>query len=221
MAATLVVVFLHIADPAPHRAVLLRHARPSDVRPIAELLAAPAEPVAPPPIGGAQFRWEEQSEVARWLGVLPSRLVPSADHLFAVVADEVTGEIVGCAELGLVPAPAHAARESERAPHAAERVAYVGNLAVASAQRRRGLARRLVGFACKWARSQWHRPDVFTHVDAANAPARALYAALGFCVYEGSMDGAAPARLGAGQSERAGQVLLVRHAPPPRAEEGG
>jgi ribosomal protein S18 acetylase RimI-like enzyme len=119
--------------------------------------------------------------------------VPRADHLFAVITDESTGEIVGCTELGMMPAPEGYA--------AATRIAYIGNVAVGSSQRRRGIGRRLVGFAVKWARSRWDRADVFTSVEATNGAAFALYAALGFRRYE--LDPTGP-------SEREGKLLLVR-----------
>jgi ribosomal protein S18 acetylase RimI-like enzyme len=72
---------------------------------------------------------------------------------------------------------------------------------------------RLVGFACKWASNQWARTDVFAHVEVTNAPARALYAALGFAEFASSDDASAVTADAVDADERAGggrQVLLVR-----------
>jgi ribosomal protein S18 acetylase RimI-like enzyme len=124
-----------------------------------------------------------------------------------VIVDGSTGELVGCTELGLMRAPVGYATAAASAA-AGDRVAYIGNVAVEPQRRRSGVGARLVGFACKWAQSQWARGDVFAHVEASNAPARALYAGLGFAEYAGSADAAdASARAGVGR-----QVLLVRHA---------
>lgn len=170
VARLLLVIVWGVAAPVRDGGALkLRHARPTDLRSIAELLAAPAESHAE--IGGGLFDWGALPEVERWCGVLPPRLVPSSEHMFAVICDEKEA-IVGCVELGMMPIPAEAAT-----------VAYIGNVAVDSAQRRRGVATRLVGFAIKWARSQWRREDVFTHVEHSNAAARALYASLGFAAH--------------------------------------
>jgi ribosomal protein S18 acetylase RimI-like enzyme len=170
-------------------ALRLRHARSSDLRPIAELLADRRATAAT----GA-FDWAAQAEVERWCLALPARLAPRSNHLFAVVADDL-GAIVGVTELGMRTMPAGLYAES--------RVAYIGNVAVGTSQRRSGVGKRLVGFACKWARSQWDCAEVFTHAAEDNAAARGLYEALGFRACE---DAAGPP----GAASR--QVLLVRRS---------
>lgn len=228
MAVILLSLLLGGTSSLSRAGLRLRHARPSDLRSIADLLAAPAAPAAEP---SGTFDWGAQPEVARFCAALPPRLAPASDHLFAVVADEADA-VVGCAELGMMPVP-----DGYAAPPGV-RVAYIGNVAVDTKMRRRGVATQLVGFAIKWARSQWRRADVFTHVEAHNAPARALYDGLGFAAFSpdagvasgpaadgGRGEGQGGAR-GAGSSGPAGgQVLLVRRGelpgPAAAAARGG
>ncbi len=56
---------------------------------------------------------------------------------------------------------------------------FLGEIATHAAQRRRGLARRVVAATLDWGRRRGAR-RAFLQVVAANAPARALYAELGF-----------------------------------------
>jgi hypothetical protein len=91
--------------------------------------------------------------------------------------------------------------------------AYVSNMAVASAARRRGVARTLLD-ACGGVAARWGHGSVWLHVADANLAGVALYAAAGF-------SRAAPAARGGGGLLGAllapfRQTLLSRPLPPPR-----
>lgn len=61
-----------------------------------------------------------------------------------------------------------------------EMAAYIGNLAVSSDRRRRGVGSKLVRAAQRHAKEKWNRENVCLHVDSRNAGACLLYASLGF-----------------------------------------
>lgn len=61
-----------------------------------------------------------------------------------------------------------------------EMAAYIGNLAVSSSHRRRGVGSKLVRAAQRHAREKWNRDNVCLHVDSRNVAACLLYASLGF-----------------------------------------
>lgn len=57
---------------------------------------------------------------------------------------------------------------------------YVGNVAVASEYRRRGIASKLVAEAERHAKHTWKIPRICLHVEEGNEPAKEMYAALGY-----------------------------------------
>lgn len=147
--------------------VRLRPARAADLEPIVRLITADD--------GRATADAVEDSSAdnaEHWARALRPRLAPRSTHLFVVAADSTTDDVIGCSELGMVPPPAGYAD--------GEDVAYIGNVFVSACARREGIGRRMVEFACKWARSQWSKEDVFTRVERGNDAARALYADVGF-----------------------------------------
>ncbi len=136
----------------------IRRARPADAAALVRL----AEEVAAEPEGWlvTDGAWRSVGEERRYLRTLVR--FPHA----AVLVAEVDGEIVARLSLARDPHPASA------------HVADLG-LMVASAQRRRGIGRALLGASVTWARGAGVR-KLELHVFPHNTGALALYEQFGF-----------------------------------------
>ena len=136
----------------------IRRARPADAAALVRL----AEEVAAEPEGWlvTDGAWRSVGEERRYLRTLVR--YPHA----AVLVAEVDGEIVARLSLARDPHPASA------------HVADLG-LMVASAQRRRGIGRALLGASVTWARGAGVR-KLELHVFPHNTGALALYEQFGF-----------------------------------------
>jgi ribosomal protein S18 acetylase RimI-like enzyme len=139
--------------------VVVRPATAADRAAILELGPRLAEGVA---------AWRDQAQAlavgARWLDdSLSAALAGDGTVLVAVERDAVVGV------LGVRP----------RRHFTGELDAYIGELVVDRRAARRGIGRSLVAAAAAWAREQG-LVNLTLHTGAANAAARAFYAALGF-----------------------------------------
>ena len=141
-------------------------------------LGLPMWPSPPPPLDPlALARWHVSLKGLHWR--VNNRLFhPSLERslqsslMLAVQAKE-SGELVGCAELSLRPADGSLPGEfappavllfagSQRPPL----TAYVSNLAVHGAHRRRRLATRLLAACEEIAATRWRCSDIYLHVCA-------------------------------------------------------
>lgn len=124
----------------------------------------------------------------------------SDDRAMLLVAREITGQIVGCASVGVAPWGAFGsngarfdpnARKNALDPNAAnaapkrvrdksEAVPVLANLVVARSARRRGIGAKLAAKALAVAKNQWGFAEVALAVESSNAPAIKLYRTLGY-----------------------------------------
>ncbi len=139
--------------------LLVRHADPRDAERLVELASA----VAGEPEGWllADSRWRSAQQERRYI-----RLLRGHPDAALLLAEAEGGEIVGRLSVSRDPHPSSA------------HVADLG-LMVAGAHRRRGIASALMLAVEEWAREAGVR-KLELHVFPHNAPARALYAKLGY-----------------------------------------
>ena len=127
------------------------------------------EPPPPPPRPGAWAETlEQRQQVVRW----------RRQRQFALLLaeDAASGALLGTAALTLATPEAALPPPF---PSSKPRRAYLSNMAVVPAARRRGVASALVA-ACERVAAAWRKPSLWLHCDRRNTAAAALYAALGF-----------------------------------------
>ena len=108
------------------------------------------------------------------------RLVSTGkNHTMLTLREEAQGPVVGFLEMGLLSPVSQVVQGPDWVNSATARVPTIGNLVIADAHRRKGLARVLMLAAEKAARG-WAQDLIVVAVDPSNAGALALYRSLDY-----------------------------------------
>ena len=142
--------------------------------------------------------------------------VGSSLRCTCLVALDQDGAVLACADCSLRAGPCSSDINGAAVPLGAS-YAYVDNVCVVEAARRRGLAKELVQRAAAVAREAYAASELLAHCHAQNDGARRLYAQLGFSVPR--LDGREPGGSLERATERMRGLLLLR-APLPLAGQG-
>ena len=159
---------------APSESCKLRQMLPRDVDQVASLCVEAFVPLD----------WwqvvEKSGAVGDYRRKLGGRMMsPEPGH--AMVVAEQQERVVGFVEIGLLPAPPGSRwREDVSSDATVPEVPYLGNLVVAPALRRRGVAKSLVRFAEAWAQRRLTQDALCAVVECDNADAQKFYGSLGY-----------------------------------------
>jgi len=150
-----------------------RNVKAADVKPLAVLCAETFE--GPFAIYEFLQRQRYEREYEEQLGERLTKLVGGGVKHAMILAEDEKGAIAAFVEVGLLPSPVPISGIADSRPD----VPFLGNVAVAESERRRGVGTKLVRVAEKVAQ-KWSETAIFVAVDADNAPALGLYNKLGF-----------------------------------------
>jgi len=154
-----------------------RNVKAADVKPLAVLCAETFE--GPFAIYDFLQRQRYEREYEEQLSERLTRLVGGGVKHAMILAEDEGGAIAAFVEVGLLPSPVPISGIAGGEEASRPDVPFLGNVAVAESERRRGVGTKLVRVAEKVAQ-KWSETAIFVAVDADNAAALGLYTKLGF-----------------------------------------